>query len=122
MALCLANSLVVCRDFILYDQLVRYKWWYNFGYMSSTGKCFDIGGATSQSLQEFERRQRQFASKHQIRPEHLDRISDPSLLDEFEVFCKYSNNHSLKYCIYYNDRGVKYFIYYNNRIVKNGIY
>ncbi|CAF1509657.1 unnamed protein product, partial [Rotaria sordida] len=28
MALCLANSLVARRDFIPYDQLVRYKWWY----------------------------------------------------------------------------------------------
>ncbi|CAF4141711.1 unnamed protein product, partial [Rotaria sordida] len=53
MALCLGISLVARRDFIPYDQLVRYKWWFEHGYMSSTGHCFDIGAATSQSLQEF---------------------------------------------------------------------
>jgi hypothetical protein len=46
MALCLANSLVARRDFIPYDQFVRYKWWNEFGYMSATGYCFDIGTAT----------------------------------------------------------------------------
>ncbi|CAF4805776.1 unnamed protein product, partial [Rotaria sp. Silwood1] len=50
MALCLANSLIACQDFVPYDQLVRYKWWYRHGYMSSTGQCFDIGAATRQSI------------------------------------------------------------------------
>ncbi|CAF3823727.1 unnamed protein product [Rotaria sp. Silwood1] len=36
MALCLAISLIACQDFVPYDQLVRYKWWYRHGYMSST--------------------------------------------------------------------------------------
>ncbi|CAF4028101.1 unnamed protein product [Rotaria sp. Silwood2] len=87
MALCLANSLVTHRDFIPYDQLVRYKWWYKHGYMSSTGHCFDIGAATSNSLREFERRQRKFATEHQIRPERLDHLPDPHILDQFNVFC-----------------------------------
>jgi len=87
MALCLANSLIARRDFIPYDQLVRYKWWYKDGYMSSTGQCFDIGAATSQSLNEFRRRQKDFAKVHQIPLEQLDFLSDRKLLEEFNVFC-----------------------------------
>jgi len=87
MALCLANSLVVCRDFIPYDQLVRYKWWYKNGYMSSTGECFDIGAATKRSLDEFERRQSRFAQKHRISPREIDFLSDPQLLSQFNVDC-----------------------------------
>ena len=64
MALCLANSLIVREDYDPYDQLVRYKWWFRHGYMSSTGKCFDIGSATKQSLYEFERRQKKLAEKY----------------------------------------------------------
>ncbi|CAF1144451.1 unnamed protein product [Rotaria sordida] len=88
MALCLANSLVSKGDFSLYDQLVRYKWWFTQGYMSSTGKCFDIGTATSQSLQEFEQRQAVFAQKHNIPPEQIDYISgEKNLINEFDVYC-----------------------------------
>ena len=59
MALCLAASLIGKGDFNGYDQLVRYKWWYRNGYMSSTGKCFDIGASTRQAIHEFENRQKQ---------------------------------------------------------------
>ena len=87
MALCLASSLIACRDFILYDQLVRYKWWYKKGYMSSTGKCFDIGMATADSLTEFQRRQKVFAEKNNIPIEEIDFLSDPDLLKKFNVYC-----------------------------------
>ncbi|CAF1192590.1 unnamed protein product [Rotaria magnacalcarata] len=87
MALCLANSLVACHGFNPYDQLVRYKWWYKFGYMSSTGQCFDIGTATSNSLREFERRQNIFAKKFSIALTHMDHLSDGELLQEFNVNC-----------------------------------
>ncbi|CAF5014678.1 unnamed protein product, partial [Rotaria sp. Silwood1] len=88
MALCLANSLVVKGDLNLYDQLVRYKWWYRAGYMSSTGKCFDIGLSTSQSLQEFESRQMDFSKKYNIAYEEIDYIAgDKHLIDEFNVYC-----------------------------------
>jgi ADP-ribosylglycohydrolase len=90
MALCLANSLVVRRDFIPYDQLVRYKWWYRFGYMSSTGKCFDIGKATKESLEEFECRQKKFLLKHKISPDAIDYLSNPHLLRQFDVNCSRS--------------------------------
>ncbi|CAF4917185.1 unnamed protein product, partial [Rotaria sp. Silwood1] len=88
MALCLANSLVVKGGFNLYDQLVRYKWWYREGYMSSIGECFGIGAATSRSLQEFERRQAVFAKTHNIPNEEIDYISDnKDLVNEFNVYC-----------------------------------
>ena len=87
MALCLANSLIARHGFVPYDQLVRYRWWYRHGYMSSTGHCFDIGAATSQSLVEFERRQKQFAQDHAIPLEQLDSLSDSKLLEQFNVHC-----------------------------------
>jgi ADP-ribosylglycohydrolase len=87
MALCLANSLVAKGDYNPYDQLVRYKWWYRAGYMSSTGQCFDIGAATSQSLNEFERRQKRFASKYKIPPAEIDCFRDAEILNKFEVYC-----------------------------------
>ncbi|CAF3711230.1 unnamed protein product [Rotaria sp. Silwood1] len=57
MSLCLASSLITKRRFDPYDQMVRYKWWYKYGFLSSTGHCFDIGSATRQALDEFSRRQ-----------------------------------------------------------------
>ncbi|CAF1123446.1 unnamed protein product [Rotaria sordida] len=87
MALCLANSLIARRDFIPYDQLVRYKWWHKFGYMSSTGQCFDIGAATSQSLQEFENRQKLFATQSNIPIKYMDCLSNHELLKQFNVYC-----------------------------------
>ncbi|CAF1079739.1 unnamed protein product [Rotaria sp. Silwood1] len=87
MALCLANSLIACQDFVPYDQLVRYKWWYRHGYMSSTGQCFDIGAATRQSIEEFETRQRKFAHDHDIPLDEMDSLSDRDLLQAFDVKC-----------------------------------
>jgi ADP-ribosylglycohydrolase len=55
MALCLAESLLDCRGFDPVDQLRRYVRWYREGYMSSTGRCFDIGNTTRAALQQFER-------------------------------------------------------------------
>jgi len=87
MALCLANSLVTKRGFSLYDQLVRYTWWFRKGYMSSTGHCFDIGNATRDSLNTFEHRQKRFAKQHNIPPEQMDYFSDEKLLKQFNVYC-----------------------------------
>ncbi len=53
MALCLAESLVEC-GFDLTDQIHRYARWHDEGYMSSTGKCFDIGMATSSALDRYQ--------------------------------------------------------------------
>ncbi|CAF3787393.1 unnamed protein product [Rotaria sp. Silwood1] len=87
MALCLANSLIACQEFVPYDQLVRYKWWYRHGYMSSTGYCFDIGTTTRDSIQEFEKRQRKFAHDYKIPSDEIDSLSDQDLLQAFDVNC-----------------------------------
>jgi ADP-ribosyl-[dinitrogen reductase] hydrolase len=55
LALCLAESLIECGRFDPSDQMDRYVRWYREGYLSSTGRCFDIGITTSAALQEFER-------------------------------------------------------------------
>lgn len=49
MALCLAESLNE-HGFDMHDQLSRYLDWYERGYLSSTGRCFDIGGTTADAL------------------------------------------------------------------------
>ncbi len=53
MALCLAESLVEKNGFDALDQMNRYLNWYENGYLSSTGRCFDIGNATRQALEKF---------------------------------------------------------------------
>jgi len=54
MALCSAHSLIECGKFDPVDQLHRFSRWYRDGYMSSTGACFDIGGATCAAIERFE--------------------------------------------------------------------
>ncbi|MEM9770147.1 MAG: ADP-ribosylglycohydrolase family protein [Cyanobacteria bacterium P01_D01_bin.73] len=53
MALCLATSLVTIDGFDARDQMDRYCRWWQEGYLSSTGECFDIGNATAESLARF---------------------------------------------------------------------
>lgn len=53
MALCLADSLVACAGFDPHDQMTRYVNWYQQGYMSSTGHCFDIGNTTRAALHHY---------------------------------------------------------------------
>lgn len=55
MALCLATSLIKCNGFDPADQMAHYCRWAEEGYLSSTGTCFDIGGATSAALLRFRR-------------------------------------------------------------------
>jgi ADP-ribosyl-[dinitrogen reductase] hydrolase len=55
MALALAESLIECGGFEPTDQLTRYVRWWQEGYLSSTGHCFDIGSATRDALARFER-------------------------------------------------------------------
>ena len=55
MALCLAESLIEKQGFDPVDQLERYVRWYRTGYLSSNGRCFDIGITICNSLQHFER-------------------------------------------------------------------
>jgi ADP-ribosylglycohydrolase len=55
MALCLAESLVETGGFDPVDQLQRYLRWYRDGYLSVTGKCFDIGNTVRDALWRFEK-------------------------------------------------------------------
>ena len=55
MALCLAESLIEKRGFDARNQMELYVCWYRQGHLSSTGRCFDIGNATSSALHRFER-------------------------------------------------------------------
>ncbi len=55
MALCLAVSLVECGRFDPRDQMERYCRWAEEGYLSSTGKCFDIGRTIASALGRFRR-------------------------------------------------------------------
>ena len=53
MALCIAASLIESAGFDPMDQMRRYVRWWEEGYMSSTGCCFDIGITTSDALSRF---------------------------------------------------------------------
>src|SRR5438876_7013096 len=55
MALCLATSLIECRGFNAHDQMRRYVLWWREGYLSGTGRCFDIGNTVRDALHRFER-------------------------------------------------------------------
>lgn len=55
LALCLAESLVERGQFDPEDQMRRYLRWYDEGYLSSTGTCFDIGNTTRRALERFRR-------------------------------------------------------------------
>src|SRR5687767_1119493 len=54
MALCLAESLIERQAFDPVDQLARYLQWYRQGYLSSNGRCFDIGTTVRAALRRFE--------------------------------------------------------------------
>ena len=53
MALCLAASLIESREFNATDQMERYVRWWEEGYLSSTGSCFDIGNTVADALSHF---------------------------------------------------------------------
>jgi ADP-ribosyl-[dinitrogen reductase] hydrolase len=53
MALCLATSLVERGQFDPVDQMERYCRWHETGYLSSNGRCFDIGTTTSAALRQY---------------------------------------------------------------------
>ncbi|MBN2994281.1 ADP-ribosylglycohydrolase family protein [Pseudomonas cedrina subsp. fulgida] len=61
MALCLAESLIHKGGFDAADQMGRYLNWWKWGYLSSTGDCFDIGMTVRTALAEFEAQGEPFA-------------------------------------------------------------
>jgi ADP-ribosyl-[dinitrogen reductase] hydrolase len=55
MALCLAESILDTGGMDLDDQLRRYLLWKDEGYLSSNGRCFDIGMTTRTQLERYRR-------------------------------------------------------------------
>ena len=53
MALCLATSLIHRQGTDLRDQISRYVNWWQHGYLSATGECFDIGVTVRSALNRF---------------------------------------------------------------------
>ncbi|HXG51498.1 MAG TPA: ADP-ribosylglycohydrolase family protein [candidate division Zixibacteria bacterium] len=53
MALCLATSLVEKNGFDPKDQMDRYCRWWKEGYLSSNGRCFDIGNTVAAALRRY---------------------------------------------------------------------
>lgn len=53
MALCLGTSLVEKAGFNARDQMDKYWNWYQHGYLSSTGRCFDIGNTVRSALERY---------------------------------------------------------------------
>ena len=53
MALCLATSLAETGRFDLADQIDRYCRWHEAGYLSSNGRCFDVGNTVSAALRRY---------------------------------------------------------------------
>ena len=53
MALCLATSLVEKGGFDPRDQMERYCRWAEQGYLSSNGRCFDIGNTVASALRRY---------------------------------------------------------------------
>jgi ADP-ribosyl-[dinitrogen reductase] hydrolase len=53
MALCLASSLTELGGFDPTDQMQRYCKWKDEGYLSSNGRCFDIGNTVRSALSRF---------------------------------------------------------------------
>jgi ADP-ribosyl-[dinitrogen reductase] hydrolase len=92
MALCLASSLISQKGYNSYDQMVRYKWWYRDGYLSSTGQCFDIGNATRTSLDEFYRRQNRLKRDFNLQTDlEVDQLSSALIQQvQFDVNCSQS--------------------------------
>jgi ADP-ribosyl-[dinitrogen reductase] hydrolase len=54
MALCLATSLLENEGFDADDQMQRYCRWQSEGYLSSNGRCFDIGNTVSNALRRYQ--------------------------------------------------------------------
>ena len=54
MALCLAESLVTCEGFNAGHQMDLYVRWWREGYLSSTGRCFDIGNTVKDALKRYQ--------------------------------------------------------------------
>jgi ADP-ribosylglycohydrolase len=63
MALCLATSLITKQGFDPTDQMDRYWDWSKNGYLSSTSRCFDIGGTVRGALERYQNTRNPFSGE-----------------------------------------------------------
>ncbi|RTE67747.1 ADP-ribosylglycohydrolase family protein [Amphritea opalescens] len=87
MALCSGASLIHCHQHDPEDQMQRYQRWYRDGYMSSTGRCFDIGFQTQRAIQRFEREGIDLSGS--VHPEDVDSAGNGALMRLAPVAIKY---------------------------------
>lgn len=84
--LCLAQSLVdTDGQFEIHDQIKKYVQWYQNGYMSATGNCFDIGNATRQSLDIWEESTWQAGNISDLELRHYQKLIDGALTHEVRI-------------------------------------
>ena len=85
--LCLAQSLVdTDGKFVIHDQIRKYVNWYQDGYMSAMGKCFDIGNATRQSLDIWRESTRKAGNISALELRHYQNMVDRALTHEARQF------------------------------------
>jgi len=88
MALCLAESLIERRGFDAKDQMDHYCRWYEQGYLSSTGSCFDIGNIVRSALATYRQTGNPFSG-----PESPDTAGNGSLMRLAPVALFFASNH-----------------------------
>jgi len=96
MALCLGESLLEKGGFDALDQMERYVRWFRHGYLSPTGRCFDVGNAVMEALLEFEKTGEPFAGSTEpnragngsimrLAPVVLFYFPDPEAVDRYSA-------------------------------------
>ncbi|MEW6010338.1 MAG: ADP-ribosylglycohydrolase family protein [Euryarchaeota archaeon] len=75
LALALAKSLIDSKGFDPQDQMERYLAWYQEGYLSVNGECFDIGNTTREALEHFADTQEPYSG-----PDHKYSAGNGSLM------------------------------------------
>lgn len=96
MALCLAESLLGKGGFDAKDQMGRYLNWWQWGYLSATGDCFDIGMTVREALAAYQRDGNPFAgsthphsagngSMMRLAPVVLFFLADPQKVRTFTI-------------------------------------
>lgn len=92
-ALCSAASLIQCQKHNPEDQMQRYQHWFRHGYMSSTGRCFDIGNQTQRAIQRFERDG--VSVSREIHPDDIDSAGNGALMRLAPMVIKYHTDLAL---------------------------
>src|SRR5579863_6897278 len=75
-ALCLGTSLAELGRFDPTDQMLRYCKWMGEGYLSSNGRCFDIGNTVRDALDRIQLPRGQFSRGDESLPAAADTAHD----------------------------------------------